>query len=139
MSVQALSKPPTTYTVKEGDTLFDIAQAFYGDGNLWPQIAQANGNLKPESLQVGQTLDIPAQEKMDTSAKADGPGSYIVGDGETLFDIAQKVYGDSAQWQTIYDANQTAIGDDPMQLQAGVVLVIPPAPQGSASASAAAP
>ena len=25
--------PPTTHTVEAGDTLFDIAQAYYGDGN----------------------------------------------------------------------------------------------------------
>jgi nucleoid-associated protein YgaU len=52
--------PPTTHTVEDGDTLFDIAQAYYGDGNQWSKIAQDNGNIKPESLQVGQKLQIPA-------------------------------------------------------------------------------
>ncbi|GET37436.1 LysM peptidoglycan-binding domain-containing protein [Microseira wollei] len=52
--------PPTIHTVEAGDILFDIAQVYYGDGNKWSKIAAANGNIKPESLQVGQKLQIPA-------------------------------------------------------------------------------
>jgi 5'-nucleotidase len=52
--------PPTTHTVENGDLLFDIAQAYYGDGNKWKKISGANGNVKPESLKVGQKLKIPA-------------------------------------------------------------------------------
>lgn len=51
--------PLTTHTVKDGDLLFDIAQAYYGDGNQWKKIADANGNLKPEELKIGQKLQIP--------------------------------------------------------------------------------
>lgn len=52
--------PPTTHTVKDGDQLFEIAKAYYGDGNKWEKIAKANGNIKPESLSIGQKLQIPA-------------------------------------------------------------------------------
>jgi 5'-nucleotidase len=51
--------PPTTHTVKDGDLLFDIAQAYYGDGNQWEKISKANGDLKPEELKPGQKLQIP--------------------------------------------------------------------------------
>ncbi len=51
--------PPTTHTVEDRDTLFDIAQAYYGDGNQWRKIADANGGVKPESLVSGQKLQIP--------------------------------------------------------------------------------
>lgn len=51
--------PPTTHTVENGDLLFDIAQAYYGDGNQWHKISDANGGVKPESLKVGQNLQIP--------------------------------------------------------------------------------
>ena len=51
--------PPTTHTVKDGNLLFDIAQAYYGDGNQWEKISKANNNLKPEELKVGQVLQIP--------------------------------------------------------------------------------
>jgi ubiquinol-cytochrome c reductase cytochrome c subunit len=33
---------PTQYTVAEGDTLWSIAQRFYGEGSAWTAIAQAN-------------------------------------------------------------------------------------------------
>lgn len=52
--------PPTTHSVEAGDTLFDIAQAYYGDGNQWSKISAANGNIQPPSLQIGQRLQIPA-------------------------------------------------------------------------------
>ncbi|WP_414619050.1 glycoside hydrolase family 19 protein [Calothrix sp. CCY 0018] len=52
--------PPTTHTVEAGDTLFDIAQAYYGDGNQWQKISAANGNIQPQSLQIGQQLQILA-------------------------------------------------------------------------------
>ncbi|MDJ0575077.1 MAG: LysM domain-containing protein [Xenococcaceae cyanobacterium MO_234.B1] len=52
--------PPTIHAVETGDTLFDIAQAYYGDGNQWPKISAANGNIQPQSLQIGQQLQIPA-------------------------------------------------------------------------------
>ncbi|MBW4598397.1 MAG: LysM peptidoglycan-binding domain-containing protein [Calothrix sp. FI2-JRJ7] len=49
----------TVYTVQAGDTLFKIAESFYGDGNLWGKSSAANGNIAPETLQVGQVLQIP--------------------------------------------------------------------------------
>ena len=49
-----------TYTVRPGDTLFKIAQQYYGEGKLWGIISAANGKLLPESLQPGQVLTIPA-------------------------------------------------------------------------------
>lgn len=52
--------PPTEHTVENGDLLFDIAQAYYGDGNKWNKISGANDNVEPESLKVGQKLKIPA-------------------------------------------------------------------------------
>ncbi len=51
--------PPAQHTVQNGDLLFDIAQAYYGDGNQWQKIADTNG-ITPESLYVGQQLTIPA-------------------------------------------------------------------------------
>ena len=49
----------STYTVKKGDTLFKIAKEHYGDGKQWQKIASANPGVTPQSLRVGQTLNIP--------------------------------------------------------------------------------
>jgi nucleoid-associated protein YgaU len=45
---------------------------------------------------------------------------YTAEDGDTLFGIAEKFYGDRQNWQTIYEANQ-----DVITLLRGTVLFIP--------------
>lgn len=50
---------PRTYTVAEGDTLWAIAERFYGDGAKFPKIAEASGVANPDLINVGQVLTIP--------------------------------------------------------------------------------
>lgn len=50
---------PRTYTVVAGDTLFAIAERFYGDGNRYPEIAAASGISNPDLIQIGQVVTIP--------------------------------------------------------------------------------
>ena len=50
---------------------------------------------------------------------------YTVEAGDTLRSIAQRVYGDPAQWPRIYDANRETIGPDPDTLNAQTKLRIP--------------
>lgn len=50
---------PRTYTVVSGDTLWAIAERFYGDGNRYQQIADASGIANPDLIQPGQVLTIP--------------------------------------------------------------------------------
>lgn len=54
-----------TYTVKPGDTLFNIAQQEYGDGNQWQAIYAANQaeiGADPTQLTIGLVLWIPVQQ-----------------------------------------------------------------------------
>ena len=57
----APTEPPAKriYTVVSGDTLWAIAERFYGDGSKYPQIASANGIANPDLIMVGQELTIP--------------------------------------------------------------------------------
>ncbi|BCZ23619.1 LysM peptidoglycan-binding domain-containing protein [Mycobacterium senriense] len=48
-----------TYTVASGDTLWAIAERFYGDGNRYQAIADASGISNPDLIQPGQVLTIP--------------------------------------------------------------------------------
>lgn len=48
-----------TYTVESGDTLWAIAERFYGDGNRYQAIADASGISDPDLIQPGQVLTIP--------------------------------------------------------------------------------
>ena len=49
-----------TYTVAAGDTLFSIAQQFYGHGSLFGFIAEVNGITNPSTISTGQVLVIPS-------------------------------------------------------------------------------
>ncbi len=52
---------PQKHVVAKGDTLWDLAKAFYGDGALWAKISAANGKPAPRHLHVGTELEIPAK------------------------------------------------------------------------------
>lgn len=50
----------STYTVQPGDTLYAIAQAQFGNGNLYPQIVAANPAITdPNQIFVGEQIEIP--------------------------------------------------------------------------------
>lgn len=48
----------SVYTVKQGDTLWNIAKAYYGRGNRYKDIMTANG-LKSTVIRTGMQLKIP--------------------------------------------------------------------------------
>ncbi|TPG33753.1 LysM peptidoglycan-binding domain-containing protein [Mycolicibacterium hodleri] len=50
---------PRTYTVVSGDTLWAIAERFYGDGNKYHDIAAASGISNPDLIHPGQVVTIP--------------------------------------------------------------------------------
>lgn len=53
---------PKTYTVKSGDKLYNIAKRFYGDGEKWKNIYEANKKIigaNPNIIKAGQILTIP--------------------------------------------------------------------------------
>ena len=55
----------TEYVVRRGDTLWDLARQFYGDGGHWPKIAAQNPHLadKYRQIQIGTRLFIPPKSQ----------------------------------------------------------------------------
>lgn len=47
---------PNTYTVKQGDSLWKIAQTMLNDGSRYKEIAEKNNIVNPNKIQVGQIL-----------------------------------------------------------------------------------
>ena len=60
----ASSTAATIYEVKAGDSLSRIAKQFYGSGNAWKKIFEANSDIirDPNKIQPGQKLKIPPKE-----------------------------------------------------------------------------
>lgn len=47
------------HTIASGDTLWDLAQKYYGDGSKWTKIQNANGGINPYTLTIGKKIVIP--------------------------------------------------------------------------------
>ena len=47
------------YTIKSGDSLSKIAQLFYGNGNKYPKIVEANGIADPNNVPIGTQISLP--------------------------------------------------------------------------------
>jgi nucleoid-associated protein YgaU len=56
---QRVTNKNSTYLVKAGDNLSQIALQVYGDGNMIWRIIQANNIANPELLEAGTVLKIP--------------------------------------------------------------------------------
>ncbi len=123
---------PGKYTVKEDDTLFEIANKYYNDGYKFTAIAQANNLSNADQIEVGQVLDIP---KLDNATPTPvvvteiqdqnqniTENTYTVQQGDWLSTISERAYGDIYLYQKIADANHIT---DPNLIEVGQVLTIP--------------
>lgn len=57
---------PGKYTVKEGDTLFTVAEKYYQDGSKFSEIVKANNLTNENAIETGQVLEIPKIEQVVT-------------------------------------------------------------------------
>jgi len=132
--VQQKKNKVNVYVVKEGEDLWQIAEKNYGSGYNAFDIAKANNLKEPYVLQKGQSLLIPSVAKRfptqgDISDTASSTtqvtlkGSmYVVQEGDYLFQIAEKAYGDGNMMQRIIDANNIP---PPYNIEVGQKLNIP--------------
>lgn len=69
----APDKLPGKYTVKEGDTLFLIAEKYYGDGFKYSEIVKVNNLANENAIEVGQVLEIPKVEAAEAPSTTPFP------------------------------------------------------------------
>lgn len=78
-----------TYTIKKGDTLYQIAKKY----NTTPEAIKTANNLTSNTLTIGATIKIPkANSETSSTLPPSNANSdiYIVKKGDTLYQIAQK-------------------------------------------------
>ncbi len=113
-----------TYEVKEGDSLWSIAQATYNDGYKWVDIAKANSLSNPNYIEKGAKLNLPVilREPPTTVNQKITGGSYTVVEGDNLWTIAVRAYGDGYMWVKISSDNKLA---NPDLIHPGNILKLP--------------
>ncbi len=121
---------PGKYTVKDGDTLFTIAEKYYSDGYKYSEIAKENSLADENNIEVGQELQIPRIEGETAIGGGNttiwGPkiesDTYTVTEGDWLSTIAARAYGDIMAYTKLAEANNIS---NPDLIEPGQVLKIP--------------
>lgn len=75
--------------------------------------------VSKKSVQISSTT---TQERPPSRER---PRYYIVQKGDTLSEIAQRFYGNSNVWRTIYNVNKKIIGPNPNLLKEGIKIILP--------------
>ena len=69
------------HTVKRGETLFSIAETYYGNGYEWVKLKEYNPWVEDDKLNVGEIIHVPEPKQMPGVAAA-------AGGGQTSFNLA---------------------------------------------------
>ncbi len=123
--------PTKIHRVSEDESLWSIAQEYYGDGALYTKLAEFNkGRVGDDgTIRVGAVLKIPTREALTGERRAQQPkattaGTYTVREGDTLGEIAQRLLGSSSKWREIVELNGI---EDPDVVPVGTTLKLPSA------------
>jgi nucleoid-associated protein YgaU len=135
------------YVVMPGDTPATIAKEQLGAASRWTEIARANPGLEARSLQIGQILHLPgavapAAKATQTEATPDKQpaaplaseatgaplATHRVAQGDSLYQLARKYYGDGSLWTLIRDANPSLTDNGVHGLRLDSELIIPALP-----------
>lgn len=120
-SIESVSKK---HTVAKGENLWVLAENYYGDGFKWTEIATENKLENASIIEEGQELIIPNLETTELT-EVDNvitSATYEVVEGDSLWDIAVRAYGDGYKWTEIAKENNLS---HPSLIHVGNVLILP--------------
>jgi len=116
-----MAKPQVkVYTVVRGDYLWKISSMaeHYSDGAKWMRIYSVNHDQidDPDLIFPDQQFTIPLDIDDNTQ--------YLVGEGDHLYGIAERVFSDPFKWRQLYEANKELI-EDPNYIVPEMILDLP--------------
>jgi nucleoid-associated protein YgaU len=146
------------YEVQPNENYWVISQKLYGTGAYFKALAEHNRELFPQEnqLQVGDVISAPSIAELDEKyawlcpkpsrrdallkrVAAAGPRTpyvggrtYVVEEGDSLFDIARNELGKASRWVEIHRLNRDVLGDDYDYLVPGIELILPEKEQADA-------
>ncbi len=139
-AAQAAPTAPSTYTIRAGDCLWNIAKDQLGAPTRWSEIYKMNADVlgaNPSLIHPGTNINIPGSDGEVASGLEHG--TYIVKAGDNLWDISKHFTGDGSKWGEIYKLNQDVIGSNPSLILPGQELHMPGMGAESAGTLAQAP
>lgn len=105
------------YRCERGDTFEGVAQALYGDAAKAGLLERNNEGLA--RLESGLEILVPVRDDRGPDA-----GEYVVQEGESLWVISKRFYGQGSRWGEIFEANRDQLAS-PEGVRVGMTLVIP--------------
>ncbi len=144
LALPAVAAAQTFHAVVNGDTCWELAVKYYGDGRMWTKIRDANANLvSPQGhLKLRTKLAIPdagaitpavVEPPTETIPTVIAGGTTLVARtgkqhkvkfGDSCWELAKDHYGDGSKWRQIREANPDKIGAHG-ELTTGQVILLP--------------
>lgn len=113
------------YVTKYGDNLKSIAREVYKDENKWQDIYELNKSLigeDPHVIYPYYRLYLAGSPSIKKSFSV--TITMVVQEGESLWSISEKMYGDPLAWMILYQDNIDAIKNNKDLIIPGMVLKI---------------
>ena len=126
------------YTFGKGDTLWGLANKFYGDGMYWKCLAAYNGIKNPKKIRDGKVIMIPPfaylnMDALNYTFEGDDNTNTNTNDevvtrthtfeeGDTLWALASEYYNSGKWWEELAIYNGI---ENPRKIANGTVIELP--------------
>lgn len=131
-SGRSVGEWPKRYRVRPGETLYGIAQVYYGSGVHASAILRANPAIKSaRRLREDTVITLPDPATLRGASRPARPSNaarrtYLVRKDDSFYLIAKRVLGDGRRWHDIYELNKTLVKNNPKRLKPGMRIALPP-------------